>query len=229
MPFDKSSLPYHYETEYDPVILPNGVRRQLMWHYNVAQSAQVSIQKAFYPLLVERVRRLASYTLDDYVITYATIHEWQYIDTEDIRYPEAVYGYRFYRDGSLTKGDHHHLQPEAAVMLGYTPDVNKIPAYIDITPANRLQAVLDEAHERMQDSGTLNAWLSPPVDAPQDAPPDINHVLKQMRGDIGIKTPRGRGRMLQYIADETGVVVGQTGWGLTDDEYTRRQQATANA
>jgi len=229
MVFNQENLPYYYETEQNPETLDNGVQRQPMWHYSVAQTAQVSIQGIFQPLLVENVQQVVRYTFDDYRIDYMTVHEWQYIDTVNLDFTESVYGYRFYRDGSVTKSGKQQLQPEAAVMLGYTPEPETIPAYIEMTPHDELKSVLQRAATRLQDSGTLNAWLSPPIDAPRDAPQDINQVLKRVRADIGIKTQRGRGRLIQYLTDETGVHIGKTGWSLTPKEYIRRQGTAANA
>ncbi|MEO1443404.1 MAG: hypothetical protein AAFV33_23575, partial [Chloroflexota bacterium] len=223
MAIDQSSLPYYYETEQDALTLPNGVIRQQSWGYVVEPHSEISIDGKHYPLVFERLREMVSYRFEDYLIVFGNVHEWQYLAKEGVTYLESVYGYRFYHDGLVRKAGNRHLQPEVAVVLGYTPKFNEIPSFLDVVDFATLKSIITTAEAHVQSAGGSNAWFALPIDVPRNAPPDVYQTLRQMREEVGIRATRGRGRMLQQMMETAGVMVGDGGWSLTDAEFKRRK------
>jgi hypothetical protein len=221
-------LPYFYETESDLAALPNGVQHRLVWSYSVEFTSQVDLDGKPHDLLVERLRQQDHYSFEDYVVVCACTHKWQYVYAPNLPYHHAVRGYRHYHEGQITKGGEIHLQPEAAVMLGFTPTPNVLPPYIATVPLATLTQLLIQAAAEFDDASPINAWLSIPVDAPTEAPSDVSQSMRKMREDIGLQVTRGRGRMLQYMMVATGVTLSATtGWALTPEEMVRRQSSSA--
>ncbi|MEM6282433.1 MAG: hypothetical protein AAF787_09600 [Chloroflexota bacterium] len=227
MSINQSSLPYYYETEQDPVTLANSVIRQQSWGYVVEPHSEISIDGKHHPLVFERLREMVSYCLEDYLITYANVHEWQYLATDSVSYMESVYGYRFYHDGLVRKSGERHLQPEVAVILGHTPQLGEIPAYIETVDYATLKKIIHMTEERAASAAVSNAWFALPTDVPRSAPPDVYQTLRQMRSELGIRATRGRGRMLQELMEIAGVSIDAGGWSLTHHELERRKTLAA--
>jgi hypothetical protein len=226
--FQSASLPYQYETEEDAVYLKNGVQRQMTWAYTVEQSATLMIGRETYPLLVEQLHRKAHYRLAEYYITCDSVDEWRYLDKSEAPYAEVMQGYRRYYDGFVLRNGVPVLQPEIAVMLGFTPSIKTIAPFIELTTEDVLMTLLQSAEYLLDNTSPLNAWKAPPIDAPVNAPSDVSSTIKQMRREVGLLTTRGRAQAIQQVMDETGVVMGEQGWTLTSEEHTRRQRLTAN-
>jgi hypothetical protein len=225
MNLQTKNLPYHYETGSDPITLTNSVTKQDAWHYSLRHYDPAKPTPNETVLLIERLYLRRVYALDDKRIIAARVHEWQYTLThnESATFHDAVRGYRVYDDGQVMRGEAHILQPEVAVILGYTPDAT-LPPYIETAPAEALRELLTEAEALIADESTVNAWLPVPVAAPDAAPEDVFQAMRQMRGEIGIRATRGRSRMLTRVMEAAGVTLAENGWALTDEEHTRRKQ-----
>lgn len=220
MPLIVSSLPYQYETASESVTLSNDIRRNVVWAYTLTECITPNSETH----IVEQLHKRTRYQFDEITVCYRMVHEWQYDGKDGAQIVGAPFGYRYYDQGDLLKADEPYLQPEVAVMLGYTPDLNSIPPYIEHCTLDELKVLLKTAEEKFADDGSLNAWLSVPIAAPSEAPEDIYQTLRKMRGDIGVRPTRGRAKMLQYVMQMTGVTLGVKGWGLTPAEITRRRQ-----
>lgn len=223
MPYNKSNLPYRYENEDDPQTLANGVKKQRLWVYTVEQSAQLKMGDTYFPLIVEQMRCKVRYTFSDYQVTYAVIHEWQYLDKDDEPENDLMRGYRQYQQGTLLKADKPFLFPEVAVLLGFTPERDVLPAYVEFASLEDVEHLLYNAVVDMRDTSPLNAWMKPPLAAPPCAPEDISRTMSHMRQNVGITTTRGRGKLLRSVMETTGVMVTEAGWVLTPEEHTRRK------
>lgn len=228
MKLQTESLPYHYETGADPVSLTNTVTKQTVWQYSVKHYTPAKATSTEAPLLIEKLCLRSVYTLGSDRIGSARVHEWHYNatpnDDADPPFIKRMHGYRLYDDGQMLRDGEPFLQPEVAIALCYTPDAATLPPYIETATADAIKALLDEAVALAADDSAVNSWQPIPIAAPATAPEDVYQVMRQMRGEVGIRATRGRSRMLTRVMEAAGVTLNDDGWALTDAERTRRKQ-----
>lgn len=226
MPFYKHTLPFSYETEPNSVLLGNGIQRKSVWGYYVREYTDTRGAK----ILIENIDQSTHYEFDDFAINYRRVHEWLYDTYSTTTATESLArGYRFYHDGNVTRAQKPYLQPELATILGFTPDPNTILPYIETVSTETLQHILETASQKFTDHSAMNAWVTVPLAAPEQAPEDVYQTLRKTRMDWGIRPTRGRGKMLQYVMQQAGVTLDENGWHLTEIEINRRKQLLAQS
>lgn len=207
-------LPYTYDTDSEAETLPNGILRAEAWRYRL-ERVQMDV--------IEHLKREICYTLADYSATYSLTYEWRYRVNDNTPNTFEAQGFRQYQEGELLKAGAPYLHPEVAIMLCFTPQLSVLPSFIESVPQEVALLLLEEAQVSFQDHNPLNAWLSPPIDAPKDAPTDVSGMMSTLRRETGLITTRGRGRMLSQVMRATGVIVDENGWALTPEELKRRR------
>lgn len=226
MQLKQGDIPYQYEVDDTPITLANGVEREVIWEYVLEPSTTLHSDGEYYPQVVERLLHKTVYRVAGYTMTSARVHEWRYLDKIDAPATEAMRGYIYYLQGDFKHHDDPVLYPDVALVLAFTPDEKTIPSYIESTDPDPLLSLLTELRGMCADDSAINAWFAPPLDAPPDAPRDISHTMQLMRREVGMKTTRGRVRVLRHVMDAVGVEIGAAGWQLTAAEVQRRQQTS---
>lgn len=228
MAFRKEDLPYTYQHADTWTVLPNGLERQFFWEYSI-----IALDEAYLdsqaelppqPLLRERLSRQQRYRLDGLLLTVATVDEWHYLEGAEAGYESLMQGYRAYWEGSITEGEQPILQPEAAILLGFTPDMEQFPPYLEMTPVDELREVLAEARRRYANDDFLAFHQPAPIASQPDAPALIVDALRLMRASVGLPVTKGRAALLAYLMEITGVKVVPGGWALRGAERERRRK-----
>lgn len=224
--YNQADLPYLYEHAAEWVRLPNGLERQLIWAYSITPTyVHADIDEAAQSIILERIDRQQQYRFGVYDISVVLVMEWRYLESAK-DYAAAMLGYRSYWEGNIRKDGKFVLQPEVAIALGFSPDFEQIPTFLDGVSLSTLEQLLAQAEMLMEDDDALAFSRPLPIGAPKDAPPHINDALRRMRVQTKLRITRGRAGVLEMIFKKTGVEATSGGWRLNDEEWQRRQKVT---
>ncbi len=223
MSFTKGDLPYLYEDRSEWITLNNRIDQQIGWKYEIWSTTRVSVQGDEQVILVERISRYQRYRYDGYELTAYVVDEWQYLD-EATTYEREMLGYRGYWEGDVKRNGQETLQPEVAILLGFTPDLQHVPAYIETVPAKDLSALFGEIQKKYADDDYLAFSRPLPIETPKDAPSSMNDALRRMRAQTGFRVTKGRAAVIEYLANLTGIIVNNGGWQIHPEEEQRRMK-----
>lgn len=222
MEFNKSDLPYFYETDAEWGVLSNGVQRKITWEYTLIEEASYEILGETYPIIFERIRRKQHYRFDEYHVVANSVDEWQYLEKADEPYAGIIKGYRGYWDGVVELRGKPTLQPEIAVMLGLSPDLDHIPTFIETVSLDELLMLMEEA-QQLDANDDLFAFHRPvPIATPPDAPEIMVDTIRRVRAQAQLHVTKGRAALLERFMTITGTQVVNGGWTLTPEEQARR-------
>lgn len=225
--FNKADLPYSFEEAADWQTLPNGLLQQIVWEYSLVESYQIEIEGESWPVIVERVHHEQRYQVDDYVFSAASTDEWRYLEQASEDESIMMQGHHGYWQGEFTRNGKAVLQPEAAVLLCLTPDLRRIPAYVQLIALDELRALLEDAEEIYGDHRALAFHEARPIASPEDTPDSIVDALRRMRASVGLVPTRGRAALLKFMMKTVGGVVQAGGFMLTPEEIARREALQA--
>ncbi len=224
MGFTKGDLPYLYEDQGDWSLLNNGIEQQVGWRYEIWPTSRISVQGDEQIILVERISRYQRYRYESLVLTAQAIDEWQYLDQADAPYEKITLGYRGYWEGDVKQQGQEVLQPEVAILLGFTPDFQTIPAYLETLSADAVNGLFAAVQEKYQDDDFLAFHRPLPIETPKDAPNTMIDAQRRMRAQTGFRVTRGRAAVLEYLMPLTGITANNGGWQLLPEEEKRRIQ-----
>lgn len=225
MLLNKSDLPYLHEYAAQRITLPNGIQQQIAWEYSLTPAlVRLTMVDPEVPIVLERLRRKQCYMAEDYLIIAATVDEWQYLDHPQLSYAACMLGYRSYWDGQLLRGEEPTLQPEVAVILGLTNNLEQTPAYIETISKDELLALLEEAQAQFKNDDAIAFSYPLPIEAPPNAPPIMRDVMRRMRAQTRLLTTRGRAAILEWLMKRAGVAIDNGGWYVLPQEIERRQK-----
>ncbi|MBZ0307777.1 MAG: hypothetical protein K8I82_17040 [Anaerolineae bacterium] len=224
MEFTKGDLPYLYENQGEWTPLHNGVEQQVGWRYEIWPTSRISVQGDEQIILVERISRYQRYRYTGFVLTAQAIDEWQYLDHPDAPYEKVTLGYRGYWEGDVKREGQEVLQPEVAILLGFTPDFQNIPAYLETLSASALATLFADIQEKYKDDDFLAFHRPLPIESPKDAPEPMIDAQRRMRAQTGFRVTRGRAAVLEYLMSLTGIIANNGGWQLLPEEEKRRIQ-----
>lgn len=224
MAFTKGDLPYLYEDLGNWTKLANGIEQQVGWRYEIWPTSRISVQGDEQIILVERISRHQRYQYEDFVLMAQVVDEWQYLDLPDASYEKITLGYRGYWEGDVRKQGQEALQPEIAILLGFTPDFQTVPAYLETVPNDRLPELFETLQAKYADDDFLAFHRSLPIETPKDAPDTMIDAQRRMRAQTGFRVTRGRAAVLEYLMPLTGVIASNGGWRLHPDEEKRRAE-----
>lgn len=224
MYLNKSDLPYLFEDAGPWNDLSNGVAQQIVWEYSIVEgSVSRNLGEATQPMILETLRRKQNYRVGDYLITTAAVDAWEYLDLPDVNYAEAMLGYHGYWAGEIRYGDEIVLQPEVAVLLGLSPDLAKIPAYIETIPLDELVSLLDECQRLFADDDAIAFHKALPIETPLEAPNSMFDAMRRTRAQMRLTITRGRSDVLDLIMKHTGTLGEIGGWRIVPEEIARRE------
>jgi|GEM_PF-5591889 len=221
--YNTADLPYLYETVADWQTLPNGVARQIGWVYRLTPVEEFSqIDDDIQSIVVEQVARRLTYSLGQYTVVGMSITEWRYVMGAET-YAAEISAYRGYWDGAISSGEAAILQPEVAILLTYTNDIQRVPPFIETLPLAELERLIEQGIDVFSDDDALAFSRPVPIGIPKDAPPSVDDALRRMRMQTKLKITRGRAALLDLFMKKTGVEAFDGGWRLLPDEIERRK------
>jgi hypothetical protein len=223
MAFTKGDLPYLYEDSGDWTTLHNGVEQQVGWRYEIWPTTRISVQGDEQVILVERVSRHQRYRYADYELTAYVVDEWQYLDNANT-YEREMLGYRGYWEGEARREGKEALQPEVAILLSFTPDLQHVPAFIETVTTADLPALFNKIQDKYADDDYLAFHHPLPIETPKDAPDSMIDALRRMRAQTGFRVTKGRAAAVEYLMNLTGILVNNGGWQIHPQEEQRRTQ-----
>ncbi len=222
--FNKSDFPYSFEAPGEDVTLNNGVVERIAWEYSLNEaSVTMTILDENRPLIIERVWRKQSYQFEGYQFVASAVDAWQYLDVADVPYAEMVQGYRGYWEGEVYYNNRPALQPELAIILAFTPDLEHIPVYMETVTADELRVLLSQAEQQFRDDDALAFPKPLPIETPPGAPDSIRDAMRRMRAQSHLLTTRGRAALIESVSAQAGVETVNGGWRLRPHELTRRE------
>lgn len=224
MSFIKGDLPYLYEDEGIWTTLANGIGQQVGWKYEIWSTSRISVQGDEQSVLVERVSRYQRYRYENYELTAHVVDEWEYLDVENSTYEKEMLGYRGYWEGDIKQNGKPALQPEVAILLGFTPDLKHVPTFLETVEANNLSSLFNEIENRYADDDYLAFHRPLPIETASDAPGSITDALRRMRAQTGFRVTKGRATVIEYLISLTGVLVNNGGWQIHPEEEKRRMK-----
>lgn len=218
-----SDIPFLTEHSEAWYTLPNGVSQQILWDYSLQQiQITLSFEGDAMPVVLERVRRCVNYRIGDYHFMASISHDWLYREDSNADYASSILGYQSYWQGESYYQEKHTLQPEVAVLLGFSDDLSILPAFIETLSHTALLTLLDELQGLFANDDALAFNQPAPIGPPADAPEKIVDALRRTRAENKLLITRGRAAVLNKLMQRSGIQLYNGTWVVTPEERLRR-------